>query len=113
MTNSDHQAQSRDVEETQGNALAAINGLLSSLGIEQSAKRESIEDTVQEVLLELGLSADVTGVRYGTMTLSASAADAAYLRYETENIVKKMKERGQGEVTSVKVTVKRPKVRRV
>lgn len=91
-----------------GNAVAALGGLLGSLGVLPVDTRDRVEDALREALAARGHSADLVGVRFGTAVLVTDPQSAKFLRYDTDALLAAVNERVPGEIGRVVVHVGKP-----
>lgn len=94
-------------DELAGNALDGVSSLLDSLGLAPTQTRDGVEQTLMNLLGNKGIHAEVAGIRYGEVTLEATAVNAVFLRYETEWLAEELRAAGFEDITQVKVRVKR------
>lgn len=97
----------RDAQPVAGNAAAGLGDLLAGLGIQRLEVRQTLEDDVQSYLDERGLRAEVDGVRWGRLTLSADPQVATLLRLERDQLLSVLSDEHPGVVTQVSIHVRR------
>lgn len=90
-----------------GNVTAGLGDLLAGLGIQDVEVRETVEDAVQQYLGRRSLAAQVTGIRWGHLTLHAGPQAAALLRMERDALLRHLEAGHPGVVTRVSVHVSR------
>jgi phosphoglycolate phosphatase-like HAD superfamily hydrolase len=81
--------------------------LLAGLGVSTVDTRRGVIDTVNDVLAANGAAAEATGLRWKTLTIEASPAQAKFLRYETDRILDTLRASFGDEVAAVRVLVRR------
>ena len=88
-----------------GNLAEGLAGLLAAAGVTATAVRDSIEVRVQAILGQLGLCAEVTDLRWGTLRLDTDPQTAHLLRYAADQILAGLED--YAEVVKVVIRVKR------
>ena len=92
-------------EPVAGNAAAGLNNLLASLGVTTTKTRDSIEDSITDLLAERGLPATVVELKWGTLILSAPASIAHLLRFDRDEILAALNAAHPGVVAQLQVRV--------
>lgn len=94
------------METTGGNGMAK---LLAGLGITAVRTQDAATHAVQEELTRTGVQADVTGVRWGAVTIEGGQAEIAALAWHRDRLVAAAAEASDGEVTRVILRVRGPR----
>jgi hypothetical protein len=81
--------------------------LLSGLGITTVDTQDVTANAVQEEIDATGVSAKVTGIRWGAVHIEGGSAEIAQLMWHRDKLVEKARNASDGEVTRVVMKVKR------
>ena len=91
------------METTGGHGVAK---LLAGLGITTVRTQDAATAAVQEELTRTGVSAEVTGVRWGAVTIEGGQAEIAALAWHRDRLVEVAADASEGEVTRVVLRVR-------
>lgn len=98
----------RPVSAPERNPLpAGMVALLASLGVASVADRDEVTDVVERELTARDLTAEIVGVRHGTLRLRACPQQATFLRYEVTRLLERLEAAVPGVVSHVVVEVDR------
>ena len=95
------------IDDSQTAVAAALNGFLSRLGIKNHDTRDQLDSFIHESLTAVHLTAEVTRIRFGELTLTATPQNAALLRYHVDPLLDALAEKFPGEITAIKIRSQR------
>lgn len=90
-----------------GGLAAALDALLSRVGVASCAEQDAVSEAVDAELGARGYTARIASLRHGTLRLRTCPQTARFLRYDLDAVLAGVQERVPGTVERIVVEVER------